>query len=83
MQGRDDGDSIVPEDIGKRCALAVLEEVERGGVVDSSHQASQQWMWLSGCHMDVVVGCMACTRFRTNQHMISPGWLLPSSIAKG
>ncbi|GAB4814679.1 hypothetical protein N2152v2_001725 [Parachlorella kessleri] len=40
-QGRDDGDSIVPEDIGKRCALALLEEIERGGVVDSCHQASQ------------------------------------------
>ena len=31
-------DDIVPEDVGTRAAYSLLEEVRRGGVVDSSHQ---------------------------------------------
>ena len=32
--------SVVPEDIGKQAAFALLEEVQRGGVCDSMHQVS-------------------------------------------
>ena len=31
---------VVPEDIGKQAAYALLEEVQRGGVCDSMHQVS-------------------------------------------
>ena len=31
-------EAMVPEEVGKRAAQAVLEEVRRGGVVDSMHQ---------------------------------------------
>lgn len=33
-------EEVVPEDVGRRAAYLLLEEVQRGGVVDSSHQAS-------------------------------------------
>ncbi|KAI7844417.1 hypothetical protein COHA_002011 [Chlorella ohadii] len=33
-----DAEEVVPEDIGQRAAHLLLEEVQRGGVVDSSHQ---------------------------------------------
>ena len=36
----EEGWGMVPEDVGKRAACALLEEVQRGGVVDGSHQAS-------------------------------------------
>lgn len=34
----EEGSSMVPEDIGRRAAHALLDEVARGGVVDSGHQ---------------------------------------------
>lgn len=33
-----DVEEVVPEDIGQRAAHLLLEEIQRGGVVDSSHQ---------------------------------------------
>ncbi|EFN59839.1 hypothetical protein CHLNCDRAFT_48441 [Chlorella variabilis] len=36
--GGEDESEVVPEDIGQRAAYLLLEEVQRGGVVDSSHQ---------------------------------------------
>lgn len=33
-----DVEDVVPEDIGQRAAHLLLEEIQRGGVVDSSHQ---------------------------------------------
>eukprot|EP00887_Chlorella_sp_A99_P003908 scaffold11.g3908.t1 len=32
-------EQLVPEDLGRRAAYALLEEVSRGGVVDSTHQS--------------------------------------------
>lgn len=29
---------MVPEDIGRRAAYTLLDEIQRGGVVDGSHQ---------------------------------------------
>lgn len=40
MQGEGEGEPLmVPEDIGKVAAQALLEEINRGGVVDGCHQA--------------------------------------------
>ncbi|KAI4816873.1 hypothetical protein KUCAC02_009174 [Chaenocephalus aceratus] len=33
------GDPMLPEDLGKNCAQMLLEEVYRGGCVDSSNQS--------------------------------------------
>ena len=38
VQGGDGGVAL-PEDVGQRAARLLLEEVNRGGAVDSSHQA--------------------------------------------
>ena len=32
-------EQLVPEDLGRGAAHALLEEIDRGGVVDSAHQA--------------------------------------------
>lgn len=34
-------EDLVPEDVGQRAAHLLLEEVSRGGVVDSSHQVGR------------------------------------------
>lgn len=35
---REEGSEAVPEDVGRRAARLLLEEMQRGGVVDSGHQ---------------------------------------------
>jgi hypothetical protein len=41
-------EEVVPEDIGVRAAHLLLEEVQRGGVVDSSHQVKSLRGWKRG-----------------------------------
>ena len=35
------GEHALPEDLGRQVAFTLLEEIQRGGVVDSSHQVLQ------------------------------------------
>jgi len=49
---KNEGETITPEDLGKECAVKLLQEVYRGGCVDSTHQ-SLALLYMALGQMDV------------------------------
>lgn len=49
---KSEGQTITPEDLGKECAVKLLQEVYRGGCVDSTHQ-SLALLYMALGQMDV------------------------------
>ncbi len=56
--GQGKKDVVVPEDIGRKAAYALLEEVSRGGVCDSAHQVGEM---LLAMHLRLALRCAAWT----------------------
>ena len=55
-----DAEEVVPEDIGQRAAHLLLEEIQRGGVVDSSHQVRCALLCCAVLCCTAVLCCPRC-----------------------
>ena len=66
VQGREE--AALPEAVGRHAAHALLEEVSRGGAVDSEHQARRACKFPD--NIDWLADNIVCTCG------ICPGWLL-------
>ena len=55
------GETTLPEDLGKECALKLLDEINRGGAVDSAFQwILALWMALGQKDVSECIVCVIC-----------------------